>query len=424
MKVIDGSSTSRRGRRRATATAVFGAASLALLVLQAAPSGAATTQPNIAAAAPGVLAHASTGARAAGHVVGSLARPLAGGGGYIYAEDGTYPTDGITVYSVSGGAITDIQQVTTGEQDGTFYGAENLAVVTQSGEPDCLLAVNDGTAGDDNGQISSFTIGSNGELSAAVSTLDIDGYSDDVAVDGTTAYVSDSNSYTADPSLLVYSVGTGCSLTYDSATSTGSEADGVITNVGSTVVSTDYNSGDMVAYTNSGNVLTESVNNAGELGGPQGVVALSKGSTTNVYTGQVADPGNTQGFRFTGSAFNNLTGSPVSGEECNGASVNGSVTYRLLVQANQCSGTITWDTLTPSAMAYGGETSMENTGADPTQLTVVDANLLVAGAYDGDVEDCALSTHGVTNCHTIITLPGAGSDYSGSTAVVTGTPPS
>ncbi|HLH47673.1 MAG TPA: hypothetical protein VKV25_10960 [Acidimicrobiales bacterium] len=389
-----------------------------MVLLQAAPSGAAGVHPGFRTAPGSVLAHGG-GTAHAGHIVGTLAHPFSTTG-YIYAEDGTYPTDGITVYKVSGHTLSQIQQVTTGEEDGTFYGADHLAL-TNPGSGDCLIAVNSGDPDSDNGGIESFTVGSNGMLTN-VSTLTVAGYADEVVANSSTAYVSTSNSYTTTPALFSYSIGSGCALTASGSISTGSENDvtiGLAAN--GDVLSADYNSGNWVAYNAS---LTSEISNSVSTGEtvPQGVTVLSEGAHSNVYAGQVSDPAYIEGANFTGTSFHNVSGSPVDSNECNGAATAGSVNYRAVYEANQCSGTITWANVGPSSMSYGGAATLADTSNDPTQMTPVTGNLLVAGAY-GELADCALSSAGVGTCRTLLDLPGYGDDYSGSTAVILGTPP-
>ncbi|HLH47547.1 MAG TPA: hypothetical protein VKV25_10325, partial [Acidimicrobiales bacterium] len=83
--------------------------------------------------------------------------------------------------------------------------------------------------------------------------------------------------------------------------------------------------------------------------------------------------------------------------------------------------TVGYYRLTPSTVTYLGEATLQ-VADEPTEMTVVGNNLLVAGGTGGDVENCTLAPTGVSGCHTIATLPGGGGSTSGSVAVVVGTP--
>lgn len=343
------------------------------------------------------------------HVVGRL--PSATSGTYIYAEDGTCP-DGIDVLKASGAGLTNIQNVQDGCSGGTQFGARHLAVV--KGANNCLILSNDGFAGEDQGTVDSFTIDpSTGMLSTSpVSSVFVGGWPQDLQVSGSTVYESDSNPYASTPTIDELTVGSGCALTLDSQNPTGSENDINIALSHGDVVSADYNSGNLVAYApQSNHTLSETVSDQGQLSGPDGVAAAGN----FVFTGQVADPAYEQGNSFNGSSFTALTGSPATTGLCNGAATAVSATNRLVLQANQCQGTISWYTVGP--FTAGGAASLQDTNSSPTEITLAGNIALVAGAYNGDVEACSLATSGVSNCRTVATLTGAGSGYSGSTAI-------
>ncbi len=379
------------------------------------------------AAAPSSASRGRPGRNhAAPHVVGRLPRPLGSGTDYIYAQDGTCP-DGIDVYQVSGTGLSLIQNVRGGCSENPYLGNHHLAVVKTPAN--CLMLT------DGDGNVYSFTIDpSDGTLSPSpVGAVSVGGDPGDLAVSGSTVYESNSNSSNGHPTIDVLTVGDGCSLTLDSQNSTGSEDDiNIALTSPTTVVSADANTGrrsgtarrrrDMVAYTlQEDGTLAETASGPGQIASPDSVAATGLGSKSLVFTGQAVDgPPQTQGFVYSGSGFNPLPGSPLTSTDPNaldGAAVALSVPNGLLVQADNLTGQIGWDTLTGSRMAYAGDTLLAQNGADPTELTVLGNDLLVAQDDNGDLEACALAPSGVSNCRSIATLTGAGSGDSGSTAV-------
>jgi len=419
--------TADRCRRRSLRLAAAGFGLVALGAWQAAPSAAAGLEGRASAGAslqiaPAVSARLSSSSQTPPRV-GRLSRPLAGGKGFIYAEDGTSPTDGLTIFSVSGTTLTKIEQVAVGDSGGD-YSVHILAVVRQT-SGDCLEYSSGG-----NGTVYSFVVLANGELSATpTDSVYLGGSPGDLAVPGTTVYVSNMTDVARTIDVLTSTP--GCGLREDSMNSTGDEP--TIGVIGDQVVSTDLGSGDMVAYTNHDNTLTETVKEPGQFGAPYGIAVLSSGSTATVYTGQATQgyppdgPTGTQGYRFTGTHFSVLGGSPQFQPIGVGGTVAASASERLFLQGNGeacCDETgVAWDQLTPSGMAYGGTALLQDGMNAPTEMTPVGANLLVASEYYGDLEDCALATTGVSDCHTIATLPGARTSVSGSTAVIIGNPP-
>ncbi len=350
------------------------------------------------------------------HVVGRLATPLQGTH-YVYGWDGTCP-DGIDVYQATGTGLSFVQNVSGfGCSGGTFFGAHHLAVVRT---PANCLIFDDG-----DGNVYSFTIdASNGTLSSSpVSSAYVGGFPEDLAVSGSIVYESNSNTDNPSPTIDVLTVGDDCGLTLDSQNSTGAEDDiNIAVSGASTIVSTDINSGDMVAYTLQENgTLAETAVTSGQIGAPDSVADTDIGSGHSlVFTGQALEgPPQTQGFIFSAGGFAPLPGSPQTSSDPNssvGAAVALSVPNRLLLQGDVFSGQVGWDTLTGGRMTYAGDTSLAE-NEDPTELTVAGNELLVAQAYDGDVEACGLSSGGASHCRTVATLTGAGSGVGGSTAV-------
>ncbi len=353
---------------------------------------------------------------AAPHVIGRLPASVGSGSHYIYGWDGTCP-DGIDVYKVSGTTLTFVQNVSSvGCTTGTYFGSHHLAVVRTPS--DCL----EFTDGD--GNVYSFTIDpGNGMLSTApVSTAAVGGFPQDLAVSGSTVYESNSNDGNPAPTIDVLTVGSGCSLTLDSQNSTGREDDLDIALAGpSTVVSADFNSGDMVAYTLQANhTLAETTRDPGQLGAPWGVAAAKLGPDSLVFTGQIGNPPSTQGFDLSHSAFTPLKGSPQTTTDPysdDGAAVAVSVPNHLLVQADQISSQIAWDTVTRRGLAYAGNLSLPIFGDYPTELTVAGDDLLVAEGFRGDVDACALAPTGVSDCRSVLTLTGGRDGDGGSTAI-------
>ncbi len=393
-----------------------------------------TLLPLAALLASAAMAHAAThpgvgvfgrawNNHAPARVVGRLPS-TAKSGTYVYGWDGTCP-DGIDVYKAEGTGLSFVQNVSISGScgEGTWFGSHHLAVAKTPA--DCLIFT-DGIEGD--GDVYSFTIDpSTGILSTSpVSTVTVGGFPEDLAVSGSTVFESNSNWSNPAPTIDVLTVGSGCSLTLDSQNSTGTEEDIDIALANpTTVVSTDQNSGDMVAYTLQPNkTLVETAASPGQIALPQGVatVGIDTGHAL-VYTGQ-AEEGvpQTQGFLYTGGGFNAVSGSPQTSGDPNtidGPAVAVSRPDQLLVQANTLSSQVSWDTLSSTGgnMTYGGDTSLAQTGDQPTQITVAGNLLLVAQSYNGDVEACSLATSGVSNCRTIATLTGAGSGKGGSVAV-------
>jgi hypothetical protein len=191
-----------------------------------------------------------------------------------------------------------------------------------------------------------------------------------------------------------------------------------------TVVSDDYNTNDMVAYTlQSNGHLTETSNDSGQIFNPQGAAVFSTSSGLNVYTGQsTASPPQTQGFRFKGGAFTHLSHSPQTSSDDtsrNGSAVVASAPNHLLAQADQYSGQIGWDNLTAGGISYTGDTALAHKD-QPSELTLLGNTLFVAQVSDGDVEACNLAPNKVSHCHTVATLTGANiGNQGGSTAIFT-----
>ncbi len=352
---------------------------------------------------------------AAPRVVGRLSTPAASGT-YVYGWDGTCP-DGIDVYKATGTGLSFVQNVSGFACSlGTFFGSHHLAVVRTPAN--CLMFDDGG------GNVYSFTIdASNGTLSSSpVSSAYVGGFPEDLAVSGSTVYESNSNSENPSPSIDVLTVGAGCGLTLVSQNLTGYEDDVDIALANpTTVVSTDENSGDMVAYTLQPNkTLVETTKAPGQIRAPDSVAASDFGSGhALVFTGDAIESSpQTQGFVFSGSGFSPLPGSPQTSSDPNskvGAAVAVSVPNRLLLQGD-VTGQIGWDTLTGGQMTYAGDTSLAHPD-DPTELTVAGNQVLVAQVYNGDVEACGLAPSGVSHCRTVVTLTGAGSGLGGSTAV-------
>ncbi len=397
---------------------------LTLLPLAVVFAAAATAH---AAARPSVLRGGPAGgSRGAPLVVGHLPAAAGTGTRYLYAQYGTCP-DGIDVYRTSGASVSFIQHVLLRSECSieTLAGEHHLAVVTT---PASCLVFTDGWP-DNPGYVYSFKIdASTGMIGPSpISHVSVRAGPDDLAVSGSTVYVSASPSSTID----VLTVNSGCGLKIDSVNSTGSEQDINIAVVNpTTVVSTNTDSytvpGDVVAYSLQANkTLVETASDPGQILDPDGVAVLNAGGHAFVFTGQNDEgPPQTQGFAFTESGgFTPLPGSPQTSTDPGSdnaldAAVAVSLPNRLLTMGDQDSGQISWDTLSPGGgMAYGGDTSLAQDDT-PTELTLLGNVLLVAQADSGDVEACAVAPSGVSNCRTILTTTGAdGYANSGSLAV-------
>ncbi len=349
---------------------------------------------------------------AAARVLRHLSRPMGSGTSTLYAQDGTCP-DGVDVYSVTGTAVTHIENVSVGCSGGQYYGNQQLAVMTTPA--DCLLF------NDEDGNVYSFTIDSlTGEIpSSPSSTVATGGNPGDLLVSGSTVYASDSANHELD----VLTVGSGCALTLRSENSTGKEDD---TNIAlanpTTVVSADYTSGDLVAYTKQSNdTLVETANSPGQLENPDGAATQDLGSSALVFSGEVGtDPPQTQGSILHGSSFTPLKGSPAQAGDpgsSGGYFVALSSANRLLVQADVLSSQIGWYTVTGHGLSYGGDTYLARSGGQAAEFTIAGDDLLVPQALTGDVEACALATSGVSGCRMILRTTGAGHGNAASVAV-------
>lgn len=349
---------------------------------------------------------------AASRVRRDLRRPVTGGASYIYAQDGTCP-DGIDVYSVTGTGINHIENVSVGCSGGQYYGNHQLAVARTPA--DCLLF------NDEDGNVYSFTIDSStGEIpSSPSSTVTTGGTPGDLLVSGSTVYVADTGSHEID----VLTLGSGCALTLRSVNSTGTEYDTDIALVNpTTIVSDDFTSGDLVAYTKQSNdTLVETANTPGQLSQPDGTAAQSLGSSTLVFTGEAAtNPPETQGATFRGSSFTALKGSPAQSSDPNssgGVIVAVASADHLLLQADVISSQVGWFTVTSNGLTYRSDTPLAVPGGSPSEFTLAGNDLLVPDAATGDVEACVIATSGVSGCRVILTTTGAGSGNAGSVAV-------
>ena len=331
---------------------------------------------------------------------------------FLYAEDGTCP-DGIDVFKIEGTKLSHVQTVTgVGCSPNTYFGTHHLAVVTKPSH--CLIYASVGDGFDYSFSITDKT----GKLSKTpVSSVNVGGRPSDLAVSGSTVFESNPGNF-----IDVLQVGSGCKLTLLKQNLTGnSEVDyGIALTNSTTVVAADENQRLMVAYKlGSGGTLTEPIRQDGQIFDPQGIAVLKTSKGPHVFTGQSTDvQPQTQGFTFTGTAFNPLKNSPqISSDETaeNGAAVAVSGPNDLLAQAFS-SGQIGWDHLTATGMKYTSDTKLAKKDA-PTELTVFKNTLFVAQAYGGDLESCKLAPNKVSGCHTVATLTGAGSGDGGSTAV-------
>jgi hypothetical protein len=291
-------------------------------------------------------------------------------------------------------------------------------------------------ASDGNGTVYSFQVASNGFLFASpASSVVVGGYPSDLAASGSILFESNLASQIGGTNTLdVLSFSPGCALSLLHQTSTGSELDVNIALINANqVTSADFNSGKLVIYSlGPSGVLTESAVQAGQITSQPDSTAVwntatSTGIVTNVYTGQATfGPPQGQGYRLGAGPFGALKGSPQTDSDtssANGAAVAVDSAHKLLIQANTDSGQIGWYKLTPSSTAtvgsitFGGDTPLALTGDQPFSLAVFGSNLFVAQAHNGDVEDCALATTGVSGCHSIATLTGAGTGNGGSVAI-------
>jgi hypothetical protein len=372
-------------------------------------------------------------------VKGALSLAIAGTH-YLYAEDGTSP-NGIDVFTLSGSSLTFIQHVTVGANSLPFFGAHHLALTTfTAGSParsySCLAFASAG-----NGTVYSFQIARNGFLfGSPASAVAVGGYPNDLAASGSVLFESNPSGF-GTGSLDVLSFGPGCTLSLMHQTSTGGEEDTNIALLNADqVTSVDFNSGVLVIYSmGPGGILTESAVQSGEIpaigglngSGPDSTAVWNTvtptGVVTNVYSGQATDgPPQAQGYRLGAGPFDTLTGSPQTDSDAsssNGAGVAVDSVHRLLIQTNNFSGQIGWykltagSTATVGSITFGGDTPLALTGDDPQSMAVLGSDLFVAQDFGGDVEDCALATTGVSGCHTIATLTGAGFSEDGSVAI-------
>jgi hypothetical protein len=381
-----------------------------MVVVPAGPGGAATTPPLPDLGAIGQVVNS----QGAGRVVGQLGSPLPGPA-YVYAEDGTCP-DGISVYAILGTTLTQIQQVSVGCAERGAPGSHYLAVAQGNWGEDCLLYLDVGDA-----ELDSFVIAPDGQISSSpASDVTLGGHPNDLATSANTVFVSALNEQYIDE----LSISQGCMLALSSQNQTLGEWDNDIAVAGGDLVSANFlGPGDLVAYAPQSNgTLAEVATRPGGIPRPSGIAVLEWGSSSNVYTGDtpgVLQPPEVQGARFTGTVFSAAyLAADGDYQAQTGGAVAASVEYRTLAQADVLAGTIAYYGLTPTTISYEGTASLAQTDDLPIEMTIAGANLVVANDLGGDVEDCSIAVSGISDCHTLVVLPGAGGGVSGSTAVL------
>lgn len=365
-------------------SALLGGVVIAAMVLLQASTGLAS--PSNAQSVPAHRANS-----AAVRVLGNLPASV-GHTAYIYADGNTCP-NGIDVFEVQGGTVTNIQNLDVGCSNGTSFGVHYLLV---GGGGNCLVFSDDGDA-----QVDSFTIDpTTGMLSSSpVSSVSVGGDPGDLAQIGATIIESNTGLSTLD----TLSLGSGCTLTLEQQNSTGAQSDETIATQGSYVLTADGNSGGMFVYKlSAGGVLTQTYTTPGQISSPNGIATLG----SRVYTGQVTgSPPQVQGFAISRTGLSGLSGSPVTDGNPSSSDGPAVATWSggLVLQAETLSSGIAW--YAPSPMSYGGDVTLP-AGAFPSQLVVVGNNVLTSMAIGGDLEACGVSAAGLSGCRTIATLSG------------------
>ncbi|MHB8599724.1 MAG: lactonase family protein [Ktedonobacteraceae bacterium] len=314
---------------------------------------------------------------------------------YLYVDDGTNP-DSIDVYK-TGATLTHVGNYPTGGSvSSASFGATNIAVTTG-----CLVY------GDGNDFVDSFPINANGSLGTQVSHLAVGGTPTDIHIKkGTsTAYVNVESSEIAS-----YSIGSGCTLTFDSSVTTSSYFFLNFGIAGKVLLAPDLNTGALVTYTlGTGGSITALNSVAGQISASDSVaVQKLPNGTFHVYTGQaIFGAPQAQGGKLNSStgAITFLNGSPATDPSgSNGASVTFDKTHHILIQGEQFTSTLANYTVAKGTLAFLNETHMAVSGEEPSDFAQLGPTLFVDMVLNGDVEACTLTSTGATGCKTVATL--------------------
>ncbi len=333
------------------------------------------------------------------HLTVSALNTSSSGTHYLYVDDGTNP-DSIDVYK-TGATLTHVGNYPTGGSVmSASFGASNIAVTTG-----CLVY------GDGNDFVDSFPINANGSLGTQVSHLAVSGTPSDIHIKkgSSTAYVNVESSEIAS-----YSIGTGCTLTFEHSVATSSYLFLNFGIAGKVLLAPDLNTSTIATYSlGTGGTITALNTITGQFSTPDGVAAQKLPSGAyHVYTGQaIVGAPHAQGGKLNSStgAITFLTGSPATDPNGNdGASVTFDNTHHILIQGEQLGGTMANYTVKAGVLAFTNETHMAVSGEEPSDFAQLGSTLFVDMVFNGDVEACTLTSTGATGCKTVARLTSTG----------------
>lgn len=330
---------------------------------------------------------------------------------YLYVDDGTCP-DSIDAFKVSS-TLTYIGNYPTGGclQFGDVYGASAIVVAKpNSAHGPCLIY---GAAlSNDKGFIASFPIDSDGSLGTEISRI----YTKSGYQPGNVVATQDGKfAYEATPGADIesYSIGTGCSLTYDQSMSLVYGYYVGMALIGNDLVSPNSNSNNISTYTlgPDGSMSLLSSQN-GQFASPWGITFQTYQKLHKmhyrVFTGQdYRGAPHVQGGNFapkTG-AITFLQGSPATdpkGQE--GSAVFFDNAHGFLIQGEQNSGTLANYRVNASGMAFVSEVPLAIPNEYPAFFVKLGTTLFVDPQLNGDLEACTLTAQGANACKTVARL--------------------
>lgn len=375
-----------------------------LLILAASPSFAATSQHPVSKAPTPLMTY---GHITTVHVTANAVLPVSPNSGthYLYADDGTSP-DAIDVWKI-GTALTHVGTYPDNANNGSsIYNATSRLAVAASDKAhgNCLIQA-DGENNSPPGYINSYTINSDGSVGSQVSHLrsqSTSGPTGDVHVSGDTAYLDNQDS-----DFESYSIGTGCTLTFEHSTAQkGGVIDFALT--GKELVAPDC-SGSLDVYTlGSGGTITFLQSTTAQASCPQGAAAgtvkTKSGNVTNVFSGQsIFSPATVEGGQLnkkTGTV-SFLNGSPAtdsSGEL--GLAGLYDTTDGLFISGEATSSAIGVYTIkhgkpgTPGSITFTAHIALPSS-SEPEVLVQHNSVLFVL-SFNGVVNSCKLAKTGVS----------------------------
>lgn len=347
---------------------------------------------------------------------------------YIFVEDGGNP-DTIDVFKTGKTGLTHVGNYPTNANNynEVYIGTQKLALSKQDKtHGNCLLLV-DANNFSPPGFLDSFSINTDGALSAEVSHVQVASGGDpsEVHVIGDTAYISNpGNDFES------YSVGSGCTLTFLSqATQSGSDVNFAL--LGSKdLVAPNSTTGNLDVYSlGSGGSITFLLSTPSQISSPDGIavqhVKTKSGIVTNLFTGMIGAPATAQGGqinKITG-AITYLTGSPTIdsiGDYGIPATMNNA--NSLLIQGDFLSSSLSVYSVVaglpgaPGSMSFLQHTALPS-GDEPQNFAQLSTTLFVDILNSGNLDSCHMSKTGVANCAAVAKLV-TGSPFSSGIAIL------